>query len=117
IVSSTAVRAFTTASIVAEALGQPETAIVREPNLYLARPDEILKVVQGLDEETSSAVLFGHNPGMHEAAYLFLRPSDAETIDQFPTCAVARIRLPFDLWGVADFGKGELIEFLYPKGL
>jgi phosphohistidine phosphatase len=117
IVSSTALRAHTTAGIIAAELGYPEGAIVRDATLYLARPDEILRVVQGLDEGVSSAVLFGHNPGMHEAAYLLLRPSDAEKLQDFPTCAVARIRLPDDLWGTVGPARGELIDFLIPKGL
>lgn len=116
-VTSTAVRAETTARLIAEGLGFPAGSVRREAALYLAQPKEILRVVQGLDEGAASAVLFGHNPGIHEAAYLFLRPRDAEALTDFPTCAVARIRLRDDCWGTVGFGHGELVEFLYPKGL
>jgi len=116
-VTSTALRAHATAGKIAAELAFPEARLIREAALYLARPDEILRVVQGLDESAGSAVLFGHNPGMHEAAHLLLRPADAEKIREFPTCAVARIRLPFEYWGTVAFGKGELVEFLIPREL
>ncbi|MBL9151659.1 MAG: histidine phosphatase family protein [Verrucomicrobiales bacterium] len=116
-VTSTALRAETTARLVADGLEFPAGAIRREAGLYLARPDEILRVVQGLEETAGSAVLFGHNPGIHEAAYLLLKPADAVVLTDFPTCAVARIRLPDAFWGAVGYGQGELVDFLFPKGL
>jgi len=115
LVTSTAVRARTTAEMIGAEWGISATDIQHEKALYLARPDEILSVVRQLDEEAGSVALFGHNPGIHEAAYLFLRPAEAEKLGDFPTCAVARIRLPIDYWANASFGEGELVEYLTPK--
>ncbi len=117
IISSTALRAFTTAKLVAGELGYPEAEIEREGALYLPRPERVLRVIQQIDEAHGVAILFGHNPGFHEVAWELTRPGSPETVDQFPTCAVARFRLPIDYWGNAAFREGELVEFLYPKGL
>lgn len=116
IVSSTALRARSTAQAIASECGRTTADIQLEAALYLARPDEILNVVRRLNESADSAVLFGHNPGIHEAAYLLLKPSETEKLGDFPTCAVARLRLPIDFWGNAAFGEAELVEYLTPKG-
>ena len=116
IVSSTALRARSTAEAIASEWGRSAAEIQLESALYLARPDEILNVVRRLDESAGSVVLFGHNPGIHEAAYLFLKPAETEKLGDFPTCAVARLRLPVDFWGNAAFGEAELVEYLTPKG-
>ena len=114
VVASTAVRAADTARRVAESLGFAPSGIVHLPELYLASPRTILRVVQNLDESASTALVFGHNPGMHEAANLFA--GDAE-IEEFPTLAVARIRLSSDHWGSADWGDGTLLELILPRKL
>ena len=117
IVSSTANRARTTAGLIAEALDYDPGAIRLESSLYLAHPGEILKVIQGIDESVGSALLFGHNPGMHEAAWQMTRPGTSEGVDHFPTCAVARFRLDSEFWANVEFGEGELVEHLFPKAL
>lgn len=116
-VSSTALRALTTARLMAREWGFAEEAIDQRRALYLPRPDEVLGVIRDLDESLSTAVLFGHNPGFHETAWSLARPVDRGGLEDFPTCAVARFRLPVECWGLADFGEGELIEFLFPKAL
>lgn len=117
LVSSTAVRAFTTARIIAAEIRYPEAEIRRREELYLPRPDEVLRVLRELDESLGSAMVFGHNPGFHETAWQMTRQSARGELDQFPTCAVAWLKLPIEFWGEIDFGSGDLVEFLYPKGL
>ncbi len=117
IVSSTAVRAITTARLIAKEIGFPEESILQREALYLPRPDEVLQVLRELDESLASAMVFGHNPGFHETAWQMARRADRAPLDQFPTCSVAWFKLPIEFWGEIDFGVGELVEFLYPKGL
>ena len=74
IISSTALRAFTTAKLMAKELGFPETEIRRESALYLPRPDQVLRVIQQIDEAHDCAILFGHNPGFHETAWELTHP-------------------------------------------
>ena len=57
-------------------------------------------------------MLFGHNPGMHEAANFLC---DNAFIDEFPTLAVARFEIADDYWGTIDRGSGILLESLKPR--
>lgn len=114
IVSSTANRAATTARVLADGLGFSPDKIVFTEELYHASPKTILRVVQQLDESVGTALLFGHNPGMHDAADMF---SGDQGVDYFPTLAVARLELDIDYWGEAEPGCGLLLELLTPKNL
>jgi phosphohistidine phosphatase len=114
IVTSTAVRAATTAEAIAGGLGVDPAAIVKRSELYLAPPQVILRVIQGLDESAETVLVFGHNPGMHETVE---RLCGGEGVDEFPTLAVARIELEVDHWGEVEWGDGLLIERLIPRGL
>lgn len=114
IVTSTALRAATTAEAIAGELGVDSGTIARRPELYLAAPQVILRVIQGLDESAGTVFVFGHNPGMHEAVG---RLCGGEAVDDFPTLAVARIELDVDHWGAVEWGDGVLLECLVPRGL
>ncbi|MDF1861491.1 MAG: histidine phosphatase family protein [Verrucomicrobiales bacterium] len=113
IVTSTANRAKTTAGIIAEGLGFSSSSIREERDLYLASPQAILRVVQQIDESCETALLFGHNPGMHDAVEMIC----GAPVDHFPTLAVARIELDIDYWGEVDSGTGLLLELLTPRAL
>ncbi len=112
IVTSTATRAATTAAMIAEGLGYSAERIVKVPDLYLAPPRTILRVVQGLEESADTVLVFGHNPGMHETVNLLC---EAAGLEDFPTLAIARIALEVDHWGEVEWGKGLLMEFLTPR--
>jgi phosphohistidine phosphatase len=114
IVSSTATRSVTTASMVAEGLGYPFERIVTTPDLYLAPPQTILRVVQSLEETAGTVLIFGHNPGMHEAVNLFCPSPELE---DFPTLAVAWVEFAADYWGSVEWESGRLREFLIPRSL
>lgn len=114
IVTSTATRAATTAAMIAEGLGYPAEQLVKVPDLYLAPPRTILRVVQGLEESAGTVLMFGHNPGMHEAVNLFC---EAAGLEDFPTLAIARIELGSDHWGEVEWGGGLLQEYLTPRSV
>lgn len=114
IVSSTAVRAAATAALVADEMGYPREKIIEISDLYLASPQAILRAIQQLDEDTRTVLIFGHNPGMHEAVGLF---SNGEEVQDFPTLAVGRIELAVEFWGEADWDSGRLLELLIPRTL
>lgn len=114
IVTSTAMRAATTASMIADGLGYPAERIVKVPDLYLAPPRTILRVVQGLEESAETVLIFGHNPGMHEAVNLLC---EAPGLEDFPTLAIARIELSAEFWGGVEWGGGLLLEYLTPRSV
>lgn len=84
------------------------------PDLYLAPPRTILRAIQNLDEASEVAFLFGHNPGMHETVNLLC---EGPGLEDFPTLAVARIEIPKDHWGEAEWGGGILMEYLTPRSV
>lgn len=114
ILSSTALRARTTAEIIARQIGRDPGEIVLVPEIYEASVSQLMTVVRNLDESLPSAVLFGHNPGFEDFANRLLPGSP---VAHMPTCAVARLRLKIQFWGEVSESCGELIEFLYPKML
>ena len=114
VVSSTAVRAATTARMIAGAMGYPLEDIIEVPGLYLAPPGVILRAVQQLDESAGTVMLFGHNPGMHEAVNAF--SGDGQVTD-FPTLAVARIEFEVEHWGLVEWGSGQLVDLITPRHL
>ncbi|MEX2580683.1 MAG: histidine phosphatase family protein [Verrucomicrobiales bacterium] len=114
IVSSSAARASSTASMIAEGVGFPAGRIVFDESVYLASPRTLLKVIQQLDESVDTALIFGHNPGMHDTVDLL---TGDDVVEKFPTLGVARLELDVDHWGEVDEGCGSLVELLTPKNL
>jgi phosphohistidine phosphatase len=68
IVSSPAVRAWTTARIIADAIGYPREFLQRDKTLYLASVNGILDVIVAQDPGFNSLMLVGHNPGFTDFA-------------------------------------------------
>jgi phosphohistidine phosphatase len=92
ILSSTAVRARTTAELIAEALGLADRVTLDE-RLYAASAEEVLRVVGELDGDLTVAMVVGHNPEMASLAHQF-----SEEIHEMPTCAVAEYAFDVDAW-------------------
>ena len=111
IVSSPAMRAQTTANYFAEAFGFKKSTIQKEPAIYEASANALLKLINKLDNQHNLIALFGHNPGLtHIAENL----SGAE-IYNIPTCGMVLIEFPFDDWEMISYGTGEMVFFDYPK--
>lgn len=114
ILSSPAVRALSTARLLAAELAGPagdEQRVITEPRLYAASPDELLGVIRGLDDGLDCVLLVGHNPGFAALAAR-LDPS----ISHMPTGAIAEFRLPEDDW--AHVGQTAPVDawFASPAG-
>lgn len=114
IFTSTAVRAETTARLIADGLGFSASQITTNQDLYLASPRTIISVIQQCDESVDTLLVFGHNPGMHDATDLI---SNAAGANSFPTLAVARFEMTVDHWGEVDARTGLLLETFSPKTL
>ena len=112
VVSSPAVRAFTTARAIAEAVGYPVKRIVENERLYGADGAELLDAIRGLDERFQRVFLFSHNPGLTDLVNAL---SEEARIDNVPTCGVVEFQVHADRW--ADVGPGTVqrIDFDYPK--
>jgi phosphohistidine phosphatase len=114
ILASPAVRALTTASIMARELKVPAEHIAQDERLYLADPKTLVEVVRDLGGDATHVMVFGHNPGITECAN---RLSAGEKIDNMPTCAVFTACFRIDDWSRLDWGSGLEAEFDYPRNL
>ena len=100
ILSSPAVRALTTAQLMAEKLDYKGKDIVVDDRLYAAAPETLLKVIRELGDKPKRVMLIGHNPELAELAH---RLSDS--ITDMPTSAVAEF--VFDMSSWSELGKQE----------
>lgn len=111
ILTSTALRARHTAQIIARELGYPGEFLQREPELYLATPEQILAVIARQADSFRNIIVCGHNPGLTELAN---RLTDSD-IDNIPTCGMTVIELDLAHWAGVATASGRLQLFDYPK--
>ena len=110
-ISSPAVRAWTTAKIVANALGYPLEFLQREDELYLASLDSILDVVAAQEAGFNNIMMFGHNPGLTDFAN-YLSPG---LTNNLPTAGVLSVNFDRDDWLLYDRPRTDVILHDYPK--
>ncbi len=112
ILTSPAVRALATASIMAHELRLPVARVRQDERLYLASAPELLAVIRELGGEAAHLMVLAHNPGITDCAN---RLSAGEQIDNMPTCAVFTALFDVADWRELDWGRGRDAEFDYPK--
>ncbi len=98
--SSPALRALTTARLLAEQLNYEPKRIAVDERLYPGDARQVLEVIRGLDSGVKRVMLVGHNPGLSELACRF-----DGAITHLATCAVAEFRVDAEAW--SDVGKVE----------
>ncbi|MGR4869365.1 SixA phosphatase family protein [Variovorax sp. LARHSF232] len=98
LVSSPALRALTTAQLIADEIGYQRKDIIVDERLYASSPDDLLAIICALDDKVDRAMLFGHNPEFSNLAHRL----SSDVIDM-PTCAVAEFRFDAKAW--ADVGE------------
>ena len=110
ILSSPAVRALSTAEIIAEKLDYRRKDIVVTERLYAAEVDDLLDVIRQLGDELKCVMLFGHNPEFTELAHRL-----SGEIAHMPTCAIAEFTFDAKSWSGIDSIKPAQILLDYPK--
>ena len=110
-VSSPAVRTWTTAKIIAQNISYPIEFLHRENALYLASLDDLLDVVVGQDNGFNSMMIVGHNPGLTSFAN-FLSPG---LTNNLPTAAVVSFQIDRDDWSFYAQPATKLLVYDYPK--
>jgi len=111
IVSSPAVRAWTTAKIIANEIGYPREFLQRDNGLYLASVNGILDVIVAQDPGFNSLMLVGHNPGFTDFAN-YLVPG---LTNNMPTAGVVSVELDSEDWSLYDKPAAELLLYDFPK--
>jgi len=103
LLSSPALRALTTAQLMADALGCERKEIVVDDRLYASSAQGLLAVIRALDDTLDRAMLFGHNPEFTELAHRL-----SSEIVNMPTCAVAEFRFNPTKW--SDLGMAAPVD-------
>jgi len=109
LISSTALRACTTAEIMAGSINFPKDQIVFDRTLYHASATELQEYIGGLDDSHFSVMLFGHNPGMTSlVSHLY-----GLALDNLPTCGVVYLKFSAESWADASrsMPSGATIDF------
>ncbi|MEJ8823755.1 histidine phosphatase family protein [Variovorax humicola] len=97
LMSSPALRALTTAQLIADELGYQRNDIALDERLYASSADNLLAIICALDDKLDRVMLFGHNPEFTDLAHRL-----SSEITDMPTCAVAEFRFDANVW--ADVG-------------
>ena len=110
-ISSTAVRAITTATYFAEAYNRKKSEILQLQSLYHAPARQFFEVIAQIDHSVHCAAIFAHNPGITD----FVLDLDTIKIDNMPTCGIFAVKLHTDDWKKIRSCKKECWFFDYPK--
>lgn len=110
VVTSTAVRAHTTAELAAEA-GSWNCSIRPTENLYLPSPASVLDEARAEINNVERLMLVGHEPTWSEAVGLFIGGGRVKMV----TAALARLDFSGNDWSRIEFGGASLAWIVTPK--
>ncbi len=88
----------------------PDAPVHLESEIYEAYPDELLELIGRTDDEVSTLLLVGHNPGVHE---LILNLTLSHDDEGFPPGAFAVLET--GTWADLGPGDGRLVSRWNPK--
>ncbi len=111
IYTSSALRARTTAKIIAGALDYPAEDIEQVEGLYHAGVSTWLDFISGLEDSLSCVMCFGHNPGLTELAHFEFGCE----LSNIPTCGVLTLDFAANHWAKVPGTQPDQADFDYPK--
>ncbi|MFD2246415.1 SixA phosphatase family protein [Pontibacter ruber] len=110
IISSPAVRAITTATLIGKEIGYEPDEIVVDDRVYGADKQELMEIVQEAPDEVDELIIIGHNEAITEFANM-LSP---QTISSIPTAGVVGLRFDCDSWPKISRDNAEFLFFDFP---
>ena len=113
IISSPAVRAHETATLIANGTGYPVGEIILDNKIYQEYTDRILDIIYGTADSIDSLMIIGHNPTITRLANLFLHPG----IEMLPTSGVVSISFDAGKWENIPTSRAAEEFIVYPKML
>jgi len=109
--SSTALRAKTSAELMAEQMNYDTAKIYMSDKIYEASARTLLQIVNAIKEEFKTVLLIGHNPSISFLAEYIT----GEEIGDVTNCGVIRIKCKNISWEEIDSGNGEFMDYYYPE--
>jgi phosphohistidine phosphatase len=111
IVSSPALRAKQTTTLVCEAAGLA-SLVTFDERIYDASARRLFEIVTGFEDRFGSAMMVGHNPGFEELLAVLSGESS-----RMATAALACIELSVEKWSDVSADSGKLKWLVKPKDL
>lgn len=112
IISSGAVRAMTTAALVAKELDYPPERLEVRPEIYHADVPALLEVVRSCPDTAQSVLLVGHNNTISD--FVTLLSPDAIN-EEMPTAGIVCLHFQTEAWASVDRANSEFYFFDRPK--
>ena len=112
IISSTAVRAKTTAQLAIESANW-QSKLMFERGIYGGSPEYLLGLIHSQNDQYTSLCLVGHEPNFSS----FISQATGNGYLNFTTANMAKINFNVDLWIKVQFLKGKLEWHQQPKNL
>ena len=111
ILSSPAIRAVTTAELIADEIGYPRRQVKVNDQLYDTSADELLAVIRELDDRSNRVMLVSHNPALVDLAGRLT----SGKITRMPTCGVVTLEYGVQAWSSIGEAKPGKVKFDSPK--
>lgn len=111
IMSSSAVRALSTATLVAKELEYDVDKIAIEEDIYKSDKKGLQAIIQNIPNQFDQVMLLGHNPTLTELVNL-LSP---ELIPDIPTAGVVALRFACATWREISKDNATFLFFDFPK--
>lgn len=110
-ISSPAKRAKTTAQQFAACYQVDKESIVYKSELYHAPSFVYEKVIDGIDNDFNSVIIFAHNPGIND----YINQLGIVALDNMPTTGVFVFQANVAKWTDVAKAKKQFLYFDYPK--
>jgi phosphohistidine phosphatase len=110
-ISSTAIRAATTASIFAKIFLVSNDDIEFNDDLYTFDSRELEKIIKSTNDNVTNLLIFGHNDAITD----FVNKFGDIYIDNVPTSGLVSINFESDSW--SELQKGKTIKTIFPSEL
>lgn len=109
IISSPALRAKSTAEIIAKKLNYKKE-IVYESDIYESDVATLHNIFTNIDNENGTVFLFGHNPELNMLAEMYVGFDE-----NIPTCGILEVEFECERWRDISAENAKLVSFEYPK--
>ena len=111
LISSPAVRAYTTANYFRKGLQLDKESLVKESDLYFGGESDWLDIINSMSDDINCPAFFSHNPTI---TYFSNQFSD-DPFENIPTCGVVHLQSTADKWSALHFDNTKVINHFFPK--
>ena len=114
LISSPAVRAFSTAMFFNEAYKTDGVELSKESDLYFGSLEDWMHIINELDDKSCVfPAFFSHNPNITYFANSFV----GSNIENVPTCGIIHLESSVDKWSALHYDNTHIKGVYFPKAL